>query len=155
MRFSSSARSGSRRAARTMLRIACLMRRERLEAGEQHVEEPLARRLRRERRIDAGKHALVDLPDEVGEHREPPVIAFAQRGKRDAGALGDRRRASPLERPLGGERHQRFDDLLAGLWSRQGHSSGANQTPAPSRSGQARSVAMLHYISKDISCDAS
>ena len=145
MRLRSSARSGSRRAARTMLRIACPMRRVRLEAGEQHVEKPLAQRLLCQRRIDAGKHAFVDLPDVVGEHRDPPVIAFTERGERDAGARGNVGERHRLERPLGCERQQRFHDFVAGLRFRHRTSSGVDLTPA-ARPGQARSR-VLHCIS--------
>ncbi|HQF30363.1 MAG TPA: hypothetical protein PLJ34_02855 [Hyphomicrobiales bacterium] len=95
-----------------------LMGRQRLDAAHHHVEQALARALLGHVGIDIGEHRLVDAGGEGGEDVELGGEGAAQGGERDAGACGDLGQADLLERLLGGERQQRVDDFLAGLFGR-------------------------------------
>jgi hypothetical protein len=110
------------------------------EAGKKDIEEPFARGFLRHGRIDGGKHALIDLPDVVGEHRHSPVVMRADFRQRDACPRSKGRKRHILEGTIFGQRQQRFDDGVARLGFRHNSSSFADLTAARGRGQGARRV---------------
>ena len=111
--FKAKANPGLRVAERVSERTAALWGVEHLEPAHQDVEQALARRLLGHVVIGAGEHRAVDLLHLRGEDRERRAECPAQLGQRDAGLLGDLGKADLLDRLLGEQRHERFDDPLA------------------------------------------
>ena len=98
------ARIARRRPHQRARRLA--IRRHRLDAAHQHVEQPLARRLLGHVGFTAGQHLAVELLHVRGEDRERAGELAAQHRERDVGARGDVAEADLLEPLLGEQRHQ-------------------------------------------------
>ena len=90
-----------------------LVRRQRLDAPHQHIEQPVAMRLFTRVGIGAVQHGLVDLLHMRGVDRQRGAEVSAQLRELQPGAAGDFGKPDVLEAALGKQRQECMDGLVA------------------------------------------